>query len=816
MKKCICILSMIFILLICQFTIYQPINVYASSWFDDLDGDGMPDNFSDAQKQAYQDILNGKIYPSTALQLANPDFWIKTGVSKVLDFTNKEFNSLINIYKNYESGYYNKYGNLPLTSCLYSQNIASCTRDYEIWKNTINKPIIDSGSRNYYTGTDDNTNYNKGRTSSHNIVNYDNQTITYYDHSTNQYITNNYNNYYYDITNYSFNYDYDFNTSYTIINNINNTELRINDLDNTIINKYYFELPDGNNSYNMTEETIKGYNLDFNIKNYNSISDNSDLLALFHFDNDILSDSINQDYYFEIIPSSINFKDSNSKFNEYLVFNKDFSITIDTNNLASFDFRFYANVNNYSRIFFNDEPPSSERFSHDLYRVHKNVINDVSYVSKETIIPDSMILQSSGTIYPSCPYGYEEVHYWSDDNNLFVKCDGYRTVTEQVPIVNNYVEYSSDSSNDERYKRFIFDGWNHVAFNYFPNHFYGKDMLTLFVNGVKYTNIFLYPLPDNKLRINFITDGLFGIDEFKISSNSFGNSNYIVPNSPYDTDIAYILPITDTHNTILIKSLINVNSIQFGGKRNSNAVLGDVYVSINNADKVDSVQQFNGSDWIYVDSAIYNEYLSKWVSFVGYSIFDDSTQLNPDMTYTPIDNEGVIVDTDFFEYWFNEIISAISNINFVNHFESGTNFWDFLISFKDSLFSGIRNMFGTITDFIKYLIIPSDDYLNDFDFTPYKEKLGILTFPFDITSGILENFSNLESTDFKLISDPVTVSNVVLIPAVDFNFNNYINDSNLNNIYQYYLILSDGILFFGIFNLIRRKVLNLLGDSNDY
>lgn len=102
-------------------------------------------------------------------------------------------------------------------------------------------------------------------------------------------------------------YDYSDDSTYMVTNNeyryfvtyaptyTNITYLPLNDtnMDNATCNTYFYKLPDGRNSFNLTAEDVMGMVLEYNVVNYSQVSESEHTKALYHFDNDLYDSSSN-------------------------------------------------------------------------------------------------------------------------------------------------------------------------------------------------------------------------------------------------------------------------------------------------------------------------------------------------------------------------------------------------------------------------------------------------------------------------------------------------------------------------------------------
>lgn len=196
----------------------------------------------------------------------------------------------------------------------------------------------DGGNKNYYTNNDYSSvnNYQVyNNTTNHINYTYNNQ---HYNYTT--------NNYYYNYTNNTYIYNIANNQNISISNTYNNT---------TIISpsgatqKLYYELPDGSNSLNLTEEQAKkGFKTSLNVASYSNGYDDDDLNFLFHFDgNEYDSAYPIVNYTLKAIPNSVDYIDSsNPSFNQALAFSDSFDLSVEGSDYNNFySFRIYPQIN---------------------------------------------------------------------------------------------------------------------------------------------------------------------------------------------------------------------------------------------------------------------------------------------------------------------------------------------------------------------------------------------------------------------------------------------------------------------------------------
>ena len=84
------------------------------------------------------------------------------------------------------------------------------------------------------------------------------------------------------------NVDYNYFVTYTpTYTNITYIVDGCNDPSQAVSNNYYFQLPDGRNSYNLTADDVFGIPLAGEVINYDATPENDNCVALYHFDGNI-------------------------------------------------------------------------------------------------------------------------------------------------------------------------------------------------------------------------------------------------------------------------------------------------------------------------------------------------------------------------------------------------------------------------------------------------------------------------------------------------------------------------------------------------
>lgn len=381
------------------------------------------------------------------------------------------------------------------------------------------------------------------------------------------------------------------------------------------------------------------------------------------------------DYLFQVQPNTISYLNDNSNFDEYLYIGQGrHKINIDlTSEGKTIDFRFY--------------PVNNNKFNLSLGSISANIYegNVVTYLQSESTTNNSTIISYSnyylGTQSPTanstlieyafpCGDGSRINYYASKTGQKFDNKDQYST-SWSCEYPNSSTTIANLPSNEtflvynDLADYLNFGQWNHIALQIGSN---GK--VYLFING-KYIDSYNRSdvLNGNVLSIDLQSNYYSYIDEIRITkstkylaSNYVNGLSFIPPSLPYDSNAVYVLPDNALSGQMLIQSMIPVNNWQFGGVRPSNVSKGDVYVNITDLGLLNSLQQYDGVDWVNVKGAIYDESLNLWVSYYGYSIYTNNWEYNDLTEMNPSDIQS---DTDYYSWlgaWFSKITKGIDDI----------------------------------------------------------------------------------------------------------------------------------------------------------
>ena len=135
-----------------------------------------------------------------------------------------------------------------------------------------------------------------------------------------------------------------------------------------------------------------------------------------------------------------------------------------------------------------------------------------------------------------------------------------------------------------------------------------------------------------------------------------------------------------------------------------------------------------------------------------------------------------------------------------------------LVNLMNVLKNAITDLGTFIIDGLKSLFIPSDDYFqtyfNDlYDF--FDEKLGILFFPFEIITSLLNKFLSITEGSGVINIPNVYVMDYLIIQATSFDLKAAFTQI-LGNYYSLYYAFVDCIFIFIFINSIKRRLDNIL------
>ena len=349
----------------------------------------------------------------------------------------------------------------------------------------------DGGNKNYYTNNDYSSvnNYQVyNNTTNHINYTYNNQ---HYNYTT--------NNYYYNYTNNTYIYNIANNQNISISNTYNNT---------TIISpsgatqKLYYELPDGSNSLNLTEEQAKkGFKTSLNVASYSNGYDDDNLNFLFHFDgNEYDSAYPIVNYNLKAIPNSVDYIDSsNPSFNQSIAFSDSFDLSVEGSNYNNYySFRIFPHISDNWSLKINGIDIGTVTSKYDStsnYEEYDSLSEAPS--TKLYIVP----MKDNYYLYYSRSNGYDRYFIIHSSSGVLHPSDfNFSDIFSISPTARS----SSDSSSLLGTSNSIVSSWAKSDLGYYPDFitFYrsGSD-LPLYVDG---------KFDSNWTLQKFVDEGYFG------------------------------------------------------------------------------------------------------------------------------------------------------------------------------------------------------------------------------------------------------------------------------------------------------------------
>ena len=499
---------------------------------------------------------------------------------------------------------------------------------------------------------------NRGTPSYNSVLNTTNN--TFYDMSRDYtytyntaYYNNTYNSYYIPVTYNDVDYNY-FITYAPTYTNITYILDGCNDPSQAVSNNYYFQLPDGRNSYNLTADDVFGIPLAGEVINYDATPENDNCVALYHFDGNITdaSGKSNTAVFDDgTVPQYI----SSSSFGKHLMLTNRgrFNLTLPEALEAPYTIEFRVNYGQYQSFFpisselklLND----SESYLFDSRVTHSGSTS--TYKNNEVFIKalrDYIVSHNYYSFYfsgvdagtSSARFGY----YWGTKTLYFYD---FPSVTNYyakdksgnfVPISISLLSSNYDTCFTETKNKYSAEKLTGQSFNYgdyssnssipiplgqWVNMAIVNDGSTVkyYMNGVEFTP------PSNWIRssgnVNYLS--FYGspgftysyYDELRVSKGALYRENYTPASAPFDIPMALTLPSEKTEGAIAVKSAVTVNNVRLGGVRPSYPVQGDVYISLDADKKVTSCQQYQSGTWTECQGSVCKD--NNWVELTGYS-----------------------------------------------------------------------------------------------------------------------------------------------------------------------------------------------------
>ena len=467
------------------------------------------------------------------------------------------------------------------------------------------------------------------------------------------YYNNTYNSYYIPVTynDVDYNYFITYSPTYT---NITYIVDGCNDPSQAVSNNYYFQLPDGRNSYNLTADDVFGIPLAGEVINYDAVPENDNCVALYHFDGNIVDVSGNGNTA-KFADGSVPQYISSSSFGKHLMLTNRarFSLTLPEALEAPYTIEFRVNYGQYQSFF----PISSELgngYERDFYISDRRVTHSGSsslYYDNQVFIKalkQYLIYHNKYSFYFS---GLDEGarknrfgYYWETGGLYFYdfpsvtsyyakdKSGNFVTISTSL-LSSNYDTCFIETENKYSAEKLTGQSFNYgscssnssipILLGQWVNMAIVNDGSTVkyYMNGVEFTP------PSNWVESTGSVDYLsfYGspgftysyYDELRISKGALYTENYTPASAPFDIPMALVLPSEKTEGAIAVKSAVAVNNVRLGGVRPSYPAQGDVYISLDADKKVTSCQQYQSGTWTECQGSVCKD--GNWVELTGYS-----------------------------------------------------------------------------------------------------------------------------------------------------------------------------------------------------
>lgn len=557
--------------------------------------------------------------------------------------------------------------------CIELYNTSS--RIHEAYADTIKKAMDE---RRYYNEQGLAKAYDKmqvsmrntGASTSRSMLNtqynqfYNTITNRYDRYENNIYYNKTYNSYYTQITNNDIDYNY-FITFAPTYTNVTYIVDGCNDPSQAVSTNYYFQLPDGRNSYYLTADDVVGVALlgSGRVINYDVVPESGNCVALYHFDGNLV-DASGRDNTATFTDGTVPQYISSSSFGKYLMLSDRgrFNLTLSEALEAPYTIEFRMNFGEYVsfsplRSELTETEYSVGAFPYSLPDEYKHAGSSSAY--KNSTIYAYAIRDLRGSFNYSSFYfsgidaGAAESRFgiaWHTNELQYVDFESPRkfygkttsgnlsvlpsslissNVSTAISSFMNMKSCSNMSGQVFSYADASSNSSNPIPLGQWVNMAIVNDGRTVkyYMNGVEFTPPSNWIISDGNVKsLSFFGSPGFTYsfyDELRISKNVFYTENYTPASAPFDLPNVLVLPTVGDSDfgTIAIKSFVDVADYRIGGVRPSYPKQGDVYISLSADKKVTSCQQYQSGSWVEVDGSIYyaNEGF-RWYSLDGFDM----------------------------------------------------------------------------------------------------------------------------------------------------------------------------------------------------
>lgn len=470
------------------------------------------------------------------------------------------------------------------------------------------------------------------------------------------YYNNTYNSYYIPVTynDVDYNYFITYSPTYT---NITYIVDGCNDPSQAVSNNYYFQLPDGRNSYNLTADDVFGIPLAGEVINYDAVPENDNCVALYHFDGNVVDasgkggsitfDSGFADSYVsqsafgkylyikgggEARKFSVNFSETPLQSDFTVEFRIQFSAptpflmtsddVVSRGSCQSSDALIYTTPTATYTIKESGFGQAQEGYAKFKipkagFKVSKTFFTLGSFTSLGLSSP---LVSAHDAWYEQVAASPWEAQFW-DTNNVQYGYDAAMLVKRTM--LGNIVSWvkSQDPALAASYtlNNMLSGNWYSIAISY--SGATGK--FQYYLNGSLMGTFEPASSPAETAITSLTFDipvdyfAYCMIDELRISNAALYTEDYTPASAPFDIPMALTLPSEKTEGAIAVKSAVTVNNVRLGGVRPSYPVQGDVYISLDADKKVTSCQQYQSGTWTECQGSVCDN--DTWVDLSGYS-----------------------------------------------------------------------------------------------------------------------------------------------------------------------------------------------------
>lgn len=467
------------------------------------------------------------------------------------------------------------------------------------------------------------------------------------------YYNQTYNSYYIPVTYNDVDYNY-FITYAPTYTNITYIQDGCNDPAQAVSDNYYFELPDGRNSYNLTADDVFGIPLAGEVINYDAVPENDNCVALYHFDGN-MKDSSGAGSVVSFLEGSIPAYRESDSYGQclYLSSTDNLSITLPQELEAPYTIEFRVNYGTNrtftpaSSFFAMRSFASSGKYTNNFtcsisIPDPRNELAEYLYLYEEgveswsALVPFLSFLGVDGSdsverISISCntssisAYRYSSVYYvYHQGLGTYVPMTEYEHYNASAYAT--AVAAADKARANNSFKP------SSVSFPSFPLNRETWYNISIVNDGTQikwYREGVPFTPPDgwnvsNGSISSVSLSGVAGLtyscyDELRISKGALYSGEYTPHVGPFDVPTVLVTPDISAvpDGTVAVKSAVSVADFRVGGVRPSYPVEGSVYISLDADKKVTSCQQYQSGTWTECQGSVCKD--NNWVELTGYS-----------------------------------------------------------------------------------------------------------------------------------------------------------------------------------------------------